>query len=134
MLDHSVVLSQYVCSESREFWCRRQIGKAVLKSLVTQPGGEHSGQTMDSEWFRCELLGFGQGGEKVRALICDSGDPGNRATVKFVCESALCLALNEGDLPKREGVLTPATGLGEVLVQRLLRVGIGIELSSAHKD
>ena len=83
---------------------------------------------MDSGWFRCELLGTGEGGEQVRGLICDSGDPGNRATVKFVCESALCLALKEGDLPKRGGILTPSTGLGEVLAQRLLRAGMEIEV------
>ena len=83
---------------------------------------------MDSGWFRCELVGTGEGGKQVHGLICDSGDPGNRATVKFVCESALCLALNEGKLPKRGGILTSSTGLGTVLAQRLLRVGMEIEV------
>ena len=106
----------------------RKLLRQFLKSLVTQPGGGPSEQTMDSGWFRCELLGFGEGGEQVRGLIGDRGDPGNRATVKFVCESGLGLALNEGDLPKRGGILTPATGLGEVLAQRLLRAGMGIEV------
>jgi short subunit dehydrogenase-like uncharacterized protein len=102
--------------------------RQFLKSLAIQPGTGPSEATMDSGWFRCELLGLGEGGEQVRGLICDSGDPGNRATVKFVCESALCLALNEDDLPKRGGVLTPSTGLGEVLAQRLRRFGMRIEV------
>ena len=102
--------------------------RQFLKSLAIQPGAGPSEATMDSGWFRCELLGLGEGGEQVRGLICDSGDPGNRATVKFVCESALCLALNEGDLPNRGGILTPSTGLGTVLTQRLLRVGMEIEV------
>jgi short subunit dehydrogenase-like uncharacterized protein len=58
--------------------------------------------------------------------VAERGDPGNRATVKFVCESVLCLALNEGDLPKRGGILTPSTGLGEALAQRLRRAGMEV--------
>jgi len=47
-----------------------------------------------------------------RGLIRDHEDPGNRATVKFVCESALSLALQTDELPgsqARGGILTPAT-------------------------
>jgi short subunit dehydrogenase-like uncharacterized protein len=47
----------------------------------------------------------------------------------MVCESALALALNRSALPGGEGrggILTPATGLGEVLVERLRRTGMGI--------
>jgi hypothetical protein len=61
---------------------------------------------------------------KVRGLIRDQGNLGNRATVKFVCESALGLALQLGELPggqARGGILTSATGLGDVLAKRLRR-------------
>jgi short subunit dehydrogenase-like uncharacterized protein len=34
-------------------------------------------------------------------------------------ESALCLVLEESRLPKRAGVLTPASAFGEVLMERL---------------
>jgi hypothetical protein len=56
-------------------------------------------QTMDEGWFRCELLGWGSEGQRVRGLIADKGDPGNRANVKFVCESALGLAVDFDRLP-----------------------------------
>jgi short subunit dehydrogenase-like uncharacterized protein len=65
-------------------------------------------------------------------VISEKGDPGNRATVKFLCEAALSLALNAEQLPggpKRGGVLTPATGLGDVLVDRLRRAGMRLETS-----
>jgi short subunit dehydrogenase-like uncharacterized protein len=88
-------------------------------------------QAMDEGWFRCELLGWGSEGQSVRGLIADVGDPGNRATVKFVCESALCLAVDFDHLPggaARGGILTPATGFGDVLVERLKKVGMRLEV------
>ncbi|MDV3001128.1 MAG: putative trans-acting enoyl reductase [Chroococcopsis gigantea SAG 12.99] len=85
--------------------------REFLKSFLPGPGSGPSESVMNGGWFRCELLGFGAEGQRVRGLIADNGDPGNRATVKFLCESALCLALNEAELPNG-GILTPATGLG----------------------
>jgi short subunit dehydrogenase-like uncharacterized protein len=82
-------------------------------------------------WFRCELLGLASDGRKVQGLICDRGDPGNRATVKFLCELALCLALHKDELPggqQRGGILTPATGLGNFLAERLRQAGMTIEV------
>jgi short subunit dehydrogenase-like uncharacterized protein len=73
-------------------------------------------------------------GGRASALICDRGDPGNRVTVKCLCESALSLLSNHDALPggyERGGVLTPATGLGEVLVERLREAGMIIEINNA---
>ena len=67
----------------------------------------------------------------MRGLIRDQGDPGNRATVKFVCEAALSLVLQADELPggqTRGGVLTPATGLGQTLAERLRRAGMTLEV------
>jgi short subunit dehydrogenase-like uncharacterized protein len=102
-----------------------------IASVSPQPGSGPTEQTMNEGWFRCELLGWGSEGQRVRGLIADVGDPGNRATVKFVCESALCLAVDLDRLPggvQRGGILTPATGLGDVLVERLRKAGIRIEV------
>jgi short subunit dehydrogenase-like uncharacterized protein len=102
-----------------------------LQSLLPQPGSGPEEATMNSGWFRCQLLGVGSDGQKVQGLIYDRGDPGNRATVKFLCESALSLALNREELPggsQRGGILTPATGLGDVLVQRLRQAGMRLQV------
>lgn len=103
----------------------------LLQPLLPQPGSGPSEKTMNEGWFRCELFGLTSDGRKVRGLICDQGDPGNRATVKFLCESALSLALNEDRLPggrQRGGILTPATGLGDVLAERLRKAGMTIHV------
>src|ERR1039457_4710676 len=66
-------------------------------------------------------------GRTAHALIADKGDPGNRVTVKCLCESALALALDE--LPARAGFLTPSTGLGDALVKRLRNRGMELSVT-----
>jgi len=103
--------------------------RSLLQSWLPQPGEGPTETTMDNGWFLCELVGTATDGRQVQGLIRDQGDPGNRATVKFVCESALCLALDFEALPggpSRGGILTPATGLGEVLAERLRQAGMTI--------
>jgi short subunit dehydrogenase-like uncharacterized protein len=110
--------------------------RRLMESMTPQPGSGPTKQIMDEGWFRCELLGWGSEGQRVRGLIADKGDPGNRATVKFVCESALGLAVDFDRLPggtTRGGILTPATGLGDVLVERLRQAGMRLEVEMMPK-
>jgi short subunit dehydrogenase-like uncharacterized protein len=107
-------------------------GRRFLTRLAPKPGQGPSQKIMDNGFFRCDLVGIAADGRKVFGVVSDKGDPGNRATVKFLCESALCLALNANQLPgapQRGGVLTPATGLGDVLVGRLRKAGMRLETS-----
>jgi short subunit dehydrogenase-like uncharacterized protein len=62
----------------------------------------------------------------MRCTIRHKGDPGNRATVRFLCESALALATEGDALPAGGGVLTPATASGDVLARRLRDAGVTI--------
>jgi short subunit dehydrogenase-like uncharacterized protein len=104
--------------------------RRLLTPLLPKPGTGPSEQAMDNGWFRCEVLALGQDGLQARALMHDRGDPGNRATVKFVCESALALAVDGERLPDAGGVLTPATAFGGVLSERLRAAGMTIETSA----
>ena len=113
---------------------RVPVTRQLIARMLPKPGTGPSVATMDQGWFRCELLGLAADGRSMRGLIRNQGDPGNRSTVKFVCESALALALESDRLPggpDRGGVLTPATGLGEVLVERLRNAGVAIEIGGA---
>lgn len=107
------------------------LGRGFLKALAPSPGHGPSEATMDNGFFKCELVGIAVDGRKVRGVISDKGDPGNRATVKFLCESALALALDFDRLPgspKLGGILTPATALGDVLAERLRKAGMKVEV------
>ena len=106
-----------------------RVTRGALAPLLPRPGSGPSTETMDRGWFRCELLGTSVDGRIVRATIRNQGDPGNRSTTTFVCESALTLALDAERLAggrARGGVLTPSTGIGEPLIDRLRRSGVTI--------
>lgn len=79
---------------------------------------------VDAGWFRCEFFARTHDGRTARSLVAGQGDPANRITVTCLCESALALAINPDRLPARAGVLTPSTGLAEVLIDRLSQRGI----------
>jgi short subunit dehydrogenase-like uncharacterized protein len=86
---------------------------------------------MNSGWFTTEFVGMAADGRKIHGRMRFQGDPGNRATICFVCESALSLALDADSLPggsQRGGILTPASGLGDVLLKRLSEAGLAIEI------
>lgn len=105
----------------------RPTTRSLLKRVLPAPGSGPSERTMNEGWFRTELVGCTRDGRTLRGLIAHQGDPGNRATVRFACESALALAVDHQALPggaTRGGLLTPATGLGDVLARRLRAAGV----------
>lgn len=92
-----------------------------------RPSGEGpSAVKRARHWFEVTMLGR-RAGHQVTAII-SGGDPGYTETSKMLCESALCLALDEEKLPARGGVLTTASAMGDVLLDRLTRAGIGFEV------
>lgn len=98
--------------------------RRLLTRLLPKPGEGPSEQKMNEGWFSCDFIGRTSNGERVRGLVQNQGDAGNRSTVKMVCESALALATNDPRLPQRGGVLTPSTGLGRAVVERLRTAGM----------
>ena len=104
----------------------------LIKRMLPAPGTGPSEDVRRNGFFRLDLVGTGEDGRKAYGLVKDQGDPGNAATVKILCESALALAVDGAKLPggpARGGILTPATGLGQVLVDRLRARGMTLEAS-----
>jgi short subunit dehydrogenase-like uncharacterized protein len=103
--------------------------RALIGKAVPKPGEGPSERAMVRGWFRTELVGCTADGRSARVRIAYRGDPGNRATLRILCESGLALAFDGATLPggaQRGGVLTPATALGEALVPRLRAAGFEI--------
>lgn len=65
-------------------------------------------------------------GEPVEVTLIgevgDNLDPGYGSTAKMLSQAALCLAFD--DIPKRGGILTPASAMGLTLVKRLRNAGM----------
>jgi len=57
-----------------------------------------------------------------------AGDAGNRLTVLFLSEAALALATQLDELPQRGGLLTPATALGQVFLDRTRSAGVSWQI------
>ncbi len=113
------------------------MARRFAKMFAPAPGKGPSERSMNGGGFRCELIGKNARGGQVHVTIADQGDPGNRATTKFVCEAAMALAANQKSLPGGTsfgGVLTPASGLGSVLVKRLSAAGMKLDISPIEKD
>ena len=105
--------------------------RQLAQKLAPPPGAGPSEASMDGGSFRALWVGHSASGKTVRGMVADRGDPGNRATVKMLCESALALALQLDELPggrKQGGLLTPASGLGDVLAQRLRAAGMTLQV------
>jgi short subunit dehydrogenase-like uncharacterized protein len=103
------------------------LGRRMLKAVAPKPGTGPSEKVMNEGFFKTEFIGISSGGARVRGILQGQGDPGNRITVKCLCESAFVLALADaaqGATPGAGGVLTPVTGLGDDLSVRLAKAGI----------
>ncbi len=108
--------------------------RKLAQKFAPPPGAGPSEASMDGGSFRALWVGHSASGKTVRGMVADKGDPGNRATTKMLCESALALALQLDALPggpKNGGLLTPASGLGDVLVQRLRAAGMTLQADPA---
>lgn len=108
--------------------------RKLAQRFAPPPGAGPSEASMDGGSFRALWVGRSASGKMVRGMIADKGDPGNRATTKMLCESALALALQLNELPGGRtygGLLTPASGLGDVLVQRLRAAGMKLQVDPA---
>ena len=78
---------------------KQPIARRLVEPLLPKPGRGPSVKTMDQGWFTCDLLGIADDGRQARGRIHYGGDPANRATTVFLCESALALACDTDRLP-----------------------------------
>jgi short subunit dehydrogenase-like uncharacterized protein len=104
--------------------------RALLRRLGPAPGEGPPESAREHGAVRLRLLGEAASGRLVRATLAARGDPGSRVTVMCLCQAALALAMQRDALPRSPagGVLTPATGLGLLLLDRLEAAGLQIEI------
>jgi saccharopine dehydrogenase (NAD+, L-glutamate forming) len=96
--------------------------RALQRRLA--PGDGPSPENRARSWFTVTFVGEG-GGERVITRV-SGGDPGYSETAKMLGESALCLAYD--DLPDTAGQVTTAVAMGDALIDRLRKAGIGFDV------
>lgn len=100
--------------------------RSLISRFAPAPGEGPSEQVRSRGRFRLEFTADTETGRRLTGEFAGKGDPGYAGTAVMFGESALALALDGGDLPDAAGVLTPATGIGEVLTRRLRARGFTI--------
>ncbi len=105
--------------------------KALLGRVLPAPGQGPGEKSRERGYFRIDTHARTTGGGRYVCRVAAEGDPGYKATSVMFGESALALAFDGERLPPRAGVLTPATALGDALVERLRRAGHTYEAAAA---
>ncbi|GAA5870079.1 hypothetical protein JCM16303_001889 [Sporobolomyces ruberrimus] len=101
--------------------------RALLKRFGPQSGDGPSQEAQEAGWFETTTVAKSEDGQhEVKVVLKGKGDPGYAGTSIMISEVALAL-LKDHDrlspLAQQGGSLTPATALGNVLVERLERTG-----------
>jgi len=101
--------------------------RALSQLVLPKPGEGPTRELRESGFFVYELLGT-RGADRIKVRVSADKDPGYGATSKMLGESALCLAQDAARLPVQGGSWTPASALGNALVERLNAVGVRFEV------
>ena len=96
----------------------------LKKTIFPKPGEGPSKGKMQSGFFKLKLIGSINDMQKNSVTVFGDSDPGYSATAKMLTESALSTLLNQNKILKKYGVLTPASGIGLTLIERLKGKGI----------
>ena len=102
--------------------------RTLLDRVLPAPGEGPSAERRAAGRFRLEITATTSTGARYRTVVADDHDPGYDGTAIMLGQSALCLALDGPRLPQRSGVLTPATAMGDALVERLRTQGFTFEV------
>ena len=100
----------------------------LRKFYLPQPGEGPSKERRENGYFKVFLNGY-VGKNQLSCTVTGDRDPGYSGTAIMLTESALSLILEKDKIPQKFGVLTPASGIGKVLVNRLIKKGIVFDIS-----
>jgi short subunit dehydrogenase-like uncharacterized protein len=101
--------------------------RGLLDRMLPSPGEGPSEKTQRRGFYEIAIHTRTSSGRRYVSRVVQQGDPGYAATAVLLGESALCLALDADRLPEGGGVLTPATAMGDVLMERLRVSGVTID-------
>lgn len=108
--------------------------RALLERVVTKPGEGPDEASRKAGRFTMTIHAETTTEARYVTTVSAPMDPGYDGTAVMIGEAALALVLDELALPHRRGVLTPATALGEVLINRLQAQGFVFEVKREDGD
>ena len=119
----------------------RPVRELLAEYVLPDPGEGPDRDTIEGSSFETLLVGTGVSDDRpegftIEATVRGDRDPGYGCASRMLAESAVCLARDEVDSPRDGGVLTPASGIGLPLIDRLEGTGISfdVEVRQASGD
>ena len=109
-------LTKFLMSFKPTFWL-------LKKFYLPNPGEGPNRNKRDNGFFKILLNGYVDGNH-ISCTVTGDKDPGYSGTAIMLTESALSIILNNEEIPKNFGVLTPASAIGKILIKRLKTKGI----------
>ena len=99
--------------------------KNFFRRFFPKPGTGPNEKTRNNGWYEALFVAKTTKNQEYVYRMYGKGDPGYKSTSMFLIESAISLLNNYQD--GEYGILTPATGLGEDLINRLKNQGVLFE-------
>lgn len=107
----------------------RLLRRGFQRFVFPEPGAGPSREEIESGHFRIRVIGRGTATDGPFTVMSEIGadrDPGYGATAQMLGESAMCLLGGDTDSSLSGGILTPASGIGDPLGERLQAVGFTV--------
>jgi short subunit dehydrogenase-like uncharacterized protein len=99
--------------------------RSLIQKIAPEPGEGPTEKQIENGFFNMITTARDHQGKTASIKISYPGDPGNKSTIFFLCESALLLA--SANIEKK-GFLTPVSAFEDQLISHLKTNGLHIEL------
>jgi short subunit dehydrogenase-like uncharacterized protein len=109
----------------------------LRRFVFPDPGDGPTREQIENGYFTVRVLGRGIAGDGpfvVESRVSADLDPGYGATARMLGEAATCLVRGQVNSPLEGGVLTPASGIGEPLADRLRQAGLTVSVDEWHQN
>lgn len=93
--------------------------RKLLQKVLPAPGEGPSLAAIEKGFFEMHAYGRTSKGQQIKVVIKGERDPGYGATSRMLAEAAMSLALDRDEKSVGGGFWTPATAMGQKLVDRL---------------
>lgn len=91
----------------------------MKKTILPKPGEGPSAENRDTGFYKLHLIGKDARGNQLRVNVTGDRDPGYGSTSKMLGEAAVCLFKDVAKNDLKGGLWTPATAMGQKLIDRL---------------
>ncbi len=95
--------------------------RKIVDKFLPDPGEGPSPEERKNGYYKLLFKGKTEKGDTLATQMTGDMDPGYGSTSKMLGEAAVCLALDQEDLPSCYGVVTPVAAMGDVLLNRLVQ-------------